>query len=110
MAAGARDTLIEVQSSSTNENAMGGRSSKVWTKLVDAWAEVRYGTGAERRVLAQEASDVVATFQIPTSTNARNITAQHRLIIKGESGHWDITSAVPNGRNKIDITAKRIMS
>lgn len=104
MPAGKRDRKIVFErNTGTTTDDYGGKVP-LWTGYATAWAEVRYGTGQERREAAQERASVAATFQVLANALTRALTPLDRINFEGL---WDIVSAVPNGRKFIDITAIR---
>ena len=103
------DRRVAIQSRTVSENAFG--------EPVDTWATVRIesasyqpGSGAERRISAQEQASHPATFIFHSSTLTKAITPQsHRLSFDGST--WDIESNVEHGRGRYrSIIATRRVS
>jgi head-tail adaptor len=103
-ASGRRDREIIVERATVTKSPMGAERPS-WTEHCRAMAEVRWGSGAERRAAAQERATVPATFRVLRSPSTASITPEDRIQFEGAA--WDITSAVPWGRHEIDITATR---
>jgi SPP1 family predicted phage head-tail adaptor len=103
MGAGQRDRKIVFERNAPAFDGYGGEVEN-WSTLETAWADVRYGTGQERREAAKESASVTATFQVLATSGTRSLTAVDRINF---NGIWDIVSAVPNGRAFIDVTAIR---
>lgn len=103
MTAGRRDRKIIIERGTPTSDDYGGETIS-WATLATAWADIRYGTGQERREAAQESAQVAATFQVLANTETRDIATTDRINFEGI---WDIVSAVPNRRKFIDITAIR---
>ena len=95
---GKLDRRVTIQARSVTETALG--------EPVDVWVDVRTesasyapGSGAERRISAQEQASHPATFVFHSSTLTKAITPQtHRLSFDG--GTWDISSNVEIGRGR----------
>jgi SPP1 family predicted phage head-tail adaptor len=103
MTAGKRDRKITFERSSSSVDQYGGETQQ-WQFFAEAWANIIYGTGQERREAAQESAQVAATFQVLANSDTRDLTTLDRINF---DGFWDIVSAVPNRRKFIDITAIR---
>lgn len=104
MSAGKRDRLVIFERATVATDAYGGET-QTWGEYHRAYAEVRWGTGQERREAAQERASVAATFQVLANSFTRALTPGDRLTLDGVA--YDITSAVPNGRAHIDVTGVR---
>ena len=104
--AGDLDRRVTIQRYTTTEDALG-TEIKTWVGAGARWASVSFGRGAERRPAAQESASAPATFRLRWDSLTRTIApTSHRLSYLG--GLWDITSAVPFGRNQfVDVTAVR---
>lgn len=95
---GDMDRRVVIQARSVTENAFG--------EEVESWADVRTesasyspGSGAERRISAQERSEHPATFVFHSNALTKAMTPQsHRLTFDG--GIWDIHSNVEIGRGR----------
>lgn len=101
--AGKRDRKIIFERYSSSVDDYGGETPQ-WQLFCEAWADINYGRGDERREAAQESSQAVATFQVLANSDTRDVTTLDRINFEG---FWDIVSAVPNRRKFIDITAIR---
>lgn len=97
-----RNDRITIERGTPIRDAFGGKEERVWALLTPAWAEVTYGTGAERRIAAQESASVSATFRVHRTSETTSVGPADR--IQFGAGTWDIKSAVPYGREDIDIT------
>jgi SPP1 family predicted phage head-tail adaptor len=87
------------------QDAHGGEI-EAWSAVADAFAEVLFGTGQERREAAQELATQAATFIVPWTPTLATVAAKDR--INGIGVLWDITSAALVGLNKeIHFTAVR---
>lgn len=102
MKSGPRDDKITIERFTVTEDAFGGTVQN-WASLTDAWAQVIYGTGAERREAGLEGADQTATFRILNDSTTRTITTADRIVFGGDN--YDITSAVPMDRDGIELTA-----
>lgn len=95
---GKLDRRVKIQSRSVGENDFG--------EPVDNWADVRTesasyepGSGAERRISAQERSEHPATFIFHSSALTEAMTPQsHRLSFDGH--FWDIQSNIEMKRGR----------
>jgi SPP1 family predicted phage head-tail adaptor len=74
-----------------------GAIVSAWTQHTEAFAEVLFGTGAERREAAQTQASQAATFIVPTTPKVALVTEKDRII--GLSATWNITSAISVGRD-----------
>lgn len=75
------------------------------TEIGKAWAEVKYGSGWERRQQAQEEGGQAATFIALANALTRGVKITDRI---GHDGvEWDITGIAPMGRGEIEFTATR---
>jgi SPP1 family predicted phage head-tail adaptor len=103
--AGNRTRRITIERSTANTDSYGGERP-AWSPLADAFAEVLFGTGAERREAAQTQAAMTATFIVPWTPTLAGVVPKDR--INGVGAYWNITSAVPVGLNKdIHFTATR---
>lgn len=92
------DRRVTIEAVSVSENTFG--------EPVNSWASVRTesaryepGSGAERRISAQEQASHPATFTFHASALTKAMTPQsHRLSFDG--GTWDIQSNVEIGRGR----------
>lgn len=103
--AGARTQLIIIERGTPTTDDYGGETL-AWASIAQAWAQVRFGTGAERRAAAQEGSDQAATFGVLYTPTIATITVKDRIQYLGSA--WDIEAWNPTSDNKgIIITATR---
>ena len=99
--AGERDQMITIERARVVTDGFGS-DVPTWVSLRRAWAGVRYGTGEERRVAAQEQSAQTATFTVLASA-ARDVTMTDRIRF---NGIWDIRAIAPSvDRADLMITA-----
>jgi len=74
--------------------------------LGSAWAEVRFGTGQERREAAQESASVPAVFIMLANPVTRSLVPTDTLRFDGAD--YDISSSVPGrDRSEWQVTATR---
>lgn len=105
MTAGQRNRMIAFQKATVTEDAYGGEQS-AWSDYATTFAEVRFGTGQERREAAQEQAGQSATFIVAWSPALADVKLRDRITFDG--GNWDITSVAPVGLNKeLHFTAVR---
>lgn len=98
-----RDRKVTFERFSSVVDDYGGETQQ-WSFFAEAWADIKYGTGQERREAAQGSASVAATFQVLANSDTLDLTTLDRINFEG---FWDIVSAVPNRRKFIDITAIR---
>jgi len=101
---GRRDQRIQFQRGTPTSDDYGGQTVS-WASIADAWAQVRWGTGQERRAAAQEGSEQAATFVCDPSSTLQDVKVTDRVSYRGEA--WDITSVAPMSRSEIHFTAVR---
>lgn len=105
MTAGRRETLISFQRAATVQDAYGEEIA-TWQQLGQAWADVNYGRGDERRQAAMEQGQQPATFNVLDNQMTRGVALKDRILADGQV--WDIESNVPGkSRGDRDITAVR---
>lgn len=76
------------------------------TEIGRAYAEVRFGTGQERREAAQESASVPATFVMLDNPITRSLTTRDK--IRFQATDWDISSSIPGvERGEWQVTATR---
>lgn len=103
--AGARSQLITFQRFTATTNDYG-EEIQTWADLETAWAQVRFGTGQERRAAAQEGNEQAATFGVIGNPVTRALTVRDRINYLGEA--WDIQALNPTSNNQgVVITATR---
>lgn len=105
MRAGQRNRRITIERATFTRNALNEKV-ETWISYADAFAEVIFGTGQERREAAQESATAAATFRVLDTQLTRVVTTRDRISFDGT--YWDITSVVPLGFNEgREITAVR---
>ncbi|MEO1921823.1 MAG: head-tail adaptor protein [Sphingomonadaceae bacterium] len=104
MKAGKRDRLISVERYTITEDAFGG-TVETWAAHLQAWAQIIYGTGQERREAGRENASQPATFRLLADSDTLGITTDDRIAFDGDT--WDIVSLSPLGRDGLEITAAR---
>ena len=106
MSAGRRRDLIVFQRFGTSEDAFGEPSAGAEPeKIGEAYADISYGRGEERRGAALESAKVPATFRVLATSMTRMIGTSDEIAFDG--ANWDIESNVPYNRRWRDITATR---
>lgn len=109
MKAGTRNRKIVIERYGVVSTDDYGGDVLDWTAYATAFAQVIFGTGAERREAAQESATAPATFRVLATTKTRAVTVKDRISFDGSL--WDITSVVPLGLNEgVEITAVRKVS
>lgn len=104
MDAGKRDQLIVIQRGTPVSDDYGGEVM-TWAEYARAWAQIRRGTGEERRQASQETAEQAATFVCDWNPTLAAVTVNDR--IQYLSDDWDITDAAPMGTREIHFTATR---
>lgn len=106
---GGMDRRVVIQSYTISENSFGEPVAS-WSNVRTESASYSPGSGAERRISAQEQASHPATFIFHSNTLTKTMTPQsHRLSFDG--GIWDIHSNVEIGRGrKRSIIAVRRVS
>lgn len=103
--AGRLNKRVVFQKLSIETDAAGGET-ELFGSPFSVWADVRYGTGAERRNAAQEQGSQTATFLVRRWAQTEAATVRDRIIHDGAA--WDIQSRVPIGNNAAyEFTAVR---
>jgi len=103
--AGKRDRKIAFYPRTVTVGALGTEAEADGTP-VDAWANVRFGTGAERRELAQAGSQQTATFRVLSTAALRAVTERWEIAFMG--ARWGIQAISPIGEAaEIEFTATR---
>lgn len=104
MRSGPRDDLITIErDTDTTENAFG-EIQEGWTTYAIAWAQVVYGSGAERRNTATEGAEQTATFRVLACDETLGVTTLDRIQF---GGIWDIVNVSPLLRDGVEYTAIR---
>lgn len=105
MTAGKRNRRITIERAVVVTDDYGGETS-TWANHTEAWAEVLFGTGQERRGAAQEAGSQAATFIVLWTPILAALKLTDRIQAFGVA--WDIQSIAPVGLNEeIHLTATR---
>lgn len=102
---GKRDQLLIFERfivSATNDY---GEETQAWAAYATAWAQVRRGSGQERREAAQEAGFQAATFITDWNPTLEAIQVTDRINYRNDT--WDITDVAPDGHREIQFTATR---
>lgn len=106
MKSGPRDKLIEFYRAGAPVDDGYTTQPGAPALLGSAWAEVRFGTGQERREAAQEAASVAATFIMLANPITTALIPSDTLRFMGAD--WDISSSVPGrDRSEWQVTATR---
>ena len=99
-----RDQLISFERATVVVDEYGGETS-TFTELTKAWAQVRWGSGQERREAAQEQATQAATFVCDPNPTLSTVQVTDRIQFQGVA--WDITGIGPIRRSQIHFTAVR---
>lgn len=102
--AGKRDQLITIQRGTPTTDDYGGET-KTWATYAQAWAQVRRGSGQERRQVAQEQGSQSATFICDWNPTLAEVEITDR--IQYLSDDWDIVDVAPMETKEIHFTATR---
>lgn len=104
--AGDYDQLITFQRPTTaSTNDYGETVEGTPGDYATAWAQVRRGSGQERREASQEAGSQAATFVTDWNPTLEAVQITDRIIYRGDT--WDITDVAPDGNKEIQFTAIR---
>lgn len=103
--AGQRDQLVTFQRATISRDALGVETMGDWAALGSRWAQVFFGSGAERRNAGVEQATQAATFVVLADSVTMTITTQDRISHLGLS--WDVTGIAQAGerRGQIEFTA-----
>ena len=101
MSAGKRDRRIDFQRAARGRDSVGVLIEGAWASIGQRWAQVRYGSGAERREAAAERATQPATFRTLADGLTRTITQQDRIIYDGLT--YDIVGIAPIGMGPTEI-------
>lgn len=102
MRAGRRDKLVRFWPRTISLDALG-TESEVNGAAIAVWANVQYGTGAERREAGQAGSAQSATFRVPEFAELR--AATERWEIEHDGARWGITSIAPISGGDVEFVA-----
>lgn len=97
-----RDRLVTFQRAGITQDDYG-EEIEAWADIGQAWAQVFYGRGNERREAAADRSEMPITFLTLSSALARSLTARDRILFDGLV--WNIEGTAPTTRTEIEITA-----
>lgn len=103
-AAGRRNRRIVIQRA-TKTSDDHGEDVPSWATWCSPFANVRFGTSAERRSAASEQGSQAATFRVLATAKTRDVTVQDRITFDG--GVWDIEGIAPIDRTEVEFTAVR---
>lgn len=104
ISAGKRDRRIVIERATSTQDDYG-EEGPTWTAWCSPFANVRFGTSAERRQAAAEQGSQAATFRVLATEKTRAVTKLDRIGFEGSP--WDIEGIVPIGRTEIEFTATR---
>lgn len=105
IAAGKRDRKIAFYPRAVTEGPLGGKVEADGAPVF-AWANVRFGTGQERRELAQAGSLQTATFRVLSTAALRQATERWEIDFLG--ARWGIVGISPIGEaDDIEFTATK---
>ncbi len=101
--AGKRDRKIAFYPRTVTEGGLGTEVEADGAPVF-AWAHVRFGTGSERRELAQAGSQQAATFRVLSTAALRAATERWEIEFLGS--RWGISGILPIGEaSEIEFTA-----
>lgn len=102
---GARTQLISFERGTASSDDYGGEDLS-WQEIAQAFAQVRFGTGQERRSAAQEGNEQAATFGVLRTPTLDSVNGKDRIQYMGFA--WDITAWNPTADGRgIVFTATR---
>ena len=106
MDAGKRDQLITFyRGTVASTNDYGESVEGAPSPYATAWAQVRRGTGQERREASQEQGEQSATFVTDWNPTLEAVEVTDRITYRGDS--WDIVDCAPDANREIQFTATR---
>lgn len=104
--AGLRDKLVTFVRPAVTTDDHGGEIEGTPNEIAQAWARVRYGTGAERRDAAQKQGSIAATFECNWTPLLATVNDTDKISFDGAL--WDIRPRALVGQNsEIHFTAVR---
>lgn len=106
MRAGGRNRKIVIERATAVDGDFG-EPVQTWATYTSPFAEVVFGSGAERRDAAQESASAPATFRVLSTALTDAVTVKDRIVFDGSN--WDILGNVPSlalNRHR-EITARR---
>lgn len=83
-------------------SALGTNQAASWTNIGLRWANILYGTGAERREAGADRAVQAATFRTLADTLTKTVTARDRIEHNGLT--YDIAGIALIGRAEIEFT------
>lgn len=98
------DQLITIERGTATTDDHGGETH-TWAVYAQAWAQVRRGTGQERREASQESASQSATFVCDWNPTLEEVRVTDRISYRGDV--WDVTDVAPDGTKQIEFTAVR---
>jgi len=101
---GERAWLVKFQRATAVADTYG-QEMPTWADHTSAWARVRFGLAAEKRMAAQEGGQQSATFECVPTTLLLAVTLKDKIIFDGSD--WDIAEVAPLDRQTIRFTATR---
>lgn len=101
---GERELLITIERATPTTDDYGGETL-AWATYATAWAQLRRGTGQERREAAQEAGSQSGTFVTDWTAVLEATQIKDRITYPGHE--WDITDVAADGHREIQFTATR---
>ncbi|MFO6447861.1 head-tail adaptor protein [Erythrobacter sp. NE805] len=105
IAAGKRDRIVTFYPRERGEGSLG-TEIMVDGDPIRAWANVRFGSGQDRREMAQAGSSQTATFRVLSTATLRAATERWEIEFLG--ARWGIQSIAPIGEAAdIEFTATR---
>lgn len=90
VAAGSMDKRVTFQRASAGENSLGEEVIGPWADICTRWAQVSYGTGAERREAAAEEATMTITVTTHRDEATLAVTPANRIVFDGHT--YNITS------------------
>lgn len=105
MDAGERGELILFERGTPVSDDYTSQVTMTWALYASAWAQVRRGTGEERRQASQEAGSQAATFVTDWNPTLDAVQITDRIQYRSDT--WDITDVAPSGNWEIQFTAVR---
>ncbi len=93
MKAGPRDRKIVIERATVTQDAFGGEV-KTWVTYAEAWAQVLFNKGSERREAAQEQAAAAATFIVLSDSKTSTVSVTDRILFDGS--YWDIFGNIPS--------------
>ena len=108
MAGGRFDARVTVQrEASTGElNAYGNPTGDAWETVGELWGEFRETPAKERLLADRKKAERIAVLRLRASTVAGAISAQDRVIIRGEV--WGVIAppTSPDSRRLVEVALK----